>query len=450
MQPLNKSILFLVGFLGIILISPDSTAQEVWNLENCIQYAQNQNISVKRIDLLAQGQENAYKTAKAALMPSINGFATHNLSSGKTVNFEDYTYINTEYQDGNLGVQGQIPIFSGMEVSNTIKQQKWAFQAAIMESEKLRNSIALQVTSAFLQVIFSEELLKVAEQQLEVSLKQVENTSVFVEQGPMALSNLREMKAQAATDEFTVIQSKNQVINAKMDLAQLMNLETNTLEIKYTIESIIDAAVLPRPQDIYQMAIEILPQIKSAEYLVRSSDHGLASARGRLSPSVGISGIFYSRYSELGVDPLNPASPYSYTDQLADNSYGRLSLNINIPIYNQRQNLHSINQAKIQSLDAKYALDEARNSLRQEIYRAYTEAQNAFAKYEAADKALSSIEKSHEYISAKYESGLSTSLDYNISKSQMLRTQSNKLQAKYEFVLRSKILDFYRGIPIEI
>jgi len=451
MKPITNLIRKLIVSLILFQFVLFASGQQKWTLEECIQYAQEQNISIKRNDLQADGYENSLKTAKAARLPALSGWATHNLSSGKTVNFEDYTYINTEYQDGNVGIRGDLSLFTGLEVSNRVKQQKMAFQAAIKESERLRNSIAIQVSSAFLQVIFAEEIVEVAKQQHLISLEQVENTKLFVEEGTMAKSNLLEMKAQAARDEYALIQSQNQVKNAKLDLSQLMNLPAQPeIDVQHPSLESIKPVLLPLPDDVFMTAITIQPQIKSAEYLVKASKFGLASARGANIPSLGLDGIFYSRYSELGVDPLNPTGDYSYGAQLADNSYGRVSLNLSIPIYNRRQNLQRINAAKIQSIDAKYALDEAKIMLRQEIVRAYTDANNALGKYQSATNALASISEAHAYIKAKYESGLATSLDFNISKGQLVRTQSDQLQAKYEYLLRSKILDFYRGLPIII
>ena len=204
MQPITRFKCISTLFVFFMIQSSGLSGQETWDLSRCIDYALERNISIKRMDLQADQAENSLKTAKAARYPSFNGWATHNLSSGKTVNFEDYSYINTEYQDGNLGVQGQVDLFAGLSVTNAIRQQQWAFQAALADSDKLRNSVTIQVTAAFLQLIFAQELLGIAETQLAVSVEQVKKTEIFVDQGGMAKANLLEMRAQAARDAFAV------------------------------------------------------------------------------------------------------------------------------------------------------------------------------------------------------------------------------------------------------
>lgn len=453
MRPIASRICQFLTLFSILYFSSARivVGQVKWTLDDCIKQAISANISIKRTDLQADHTKNALQSAKASRYPIFNGWASHNLSSGKTVNYEDYSYINREYQDGNLGVQGQVDLFSGFSISNSIKEQKWAFQAALEETEQLKNSVTLQVTSAFLQVIFAAELLEVAKAQYAISRQQVDNTKVFVEMGTMAQSNLLEMEALAASDGYTLTQAESQLRNARLELTQLMNYEgSDSLEFIFSRPANPELIDLPDPQVVYGSAVNQLPQIKSASYLLKSSEYGLAAAKGYLSPNLGMNGLFYSRYSELGVNPLDPSAYYPYTEQIGDNSYGRVSINLNIPIFNQRQNVHRVNQARIQNLDAQYALDEAKIELKNVIEKGFNDAKNALAKYQAASKALESIQLSHEYIQAKFEGGLATITEYNLSKTQLIKTKSDLIQAKFEFILRAKILDFYRGLPIDI
>lgn len=448
MRPISKP--FSVGLLSLLLcLGTGLSAQQKWTLEDCIRYAQEQNISIKRQELQTQSANSNLSTAKASRLPQINGWVAHNLSSGKTVNFEDYSYINTEYQDGNMGLQGSVPLFSGLGIMNTVKQQKFMMQAAVSETETLKNSIAVQVTSAFLQVVFAEELLVIAKEQLSVSQQQVNSTGVFVEQGKMAKANLLEMKAQEAQDALAVVQAENQLNDALLQLAHLMNLMDNTnFAISHPDFLVLSQDQLSEPDQVYFTAVKDLPRIKGAEYRLKASEAGFATAKSQLSPSISLNGMFYSRYSELGVDPLNPSAAYPYKNQLIDNSYGRVSINMDIPIFNQLKTKNQISQAKINTLDAKLALDQAKNSLKQEIQTAYSNARNALAKYQASQTAVESTAESHSFVEERYKSGLASSIDFNISKNSLVKTKSNLLQAKYEYLLLSKILDFYQGKEI--
>ena len=174
------------------------------------------------------------------------------------------------------------------------------------------------------------------------------------------------------------------------------------------------------------------------------------AAWGELSPSLAINGIFYSRYSELGVNPLDPTSPYTFSEQMIDNNYKRASIDVRIPIFAQFTNRNRINQAKIQVLDSRLALNQEFKDLREEIQRASMEAQNAQAKLIASDEAVKSAEEDYNMVVEQFQAGLVTSVDVKISSSQFVQAKANQTQARYELLLRSKILDFYQGKEIRL
>ena len=439
------TLIIMIPFLRL----SSTVAQKIWTLDECISYAQNHNISIKRQDLQIESSRSSLLTSRAQRLPRVNAWASHNLSSGKTVNIENYTYINTRYQDGSIGIQGDIALFEGLGIINIIKQENYNFQAAVQESEKLKNSITVQVTSAFLMVLFTEELLTVTTRQCELSKLQIESTAIFVEQGKLARFNLLDVQAQSAQDELLKTESQSALDNASLQLIHLMNLPDKArIKIHHPQQKVISITTLPDPGQLFIIAPNELPRVKGAKLKVKASESGLAVARSKLSPKLSLNGLIYSRYSDLGVDPLNPAVDYLISRQLHDNSYKRISLNLNFPVFNQLQTRNAISQAKIASMDAKLALDMEKNTLRQEIQQSYSDARNALTKYNAAQKALKAIQLSFDFAKERFSAGLSTSLDYKVVKTQLIKTEADLLQAKYEYILRSKILDFYRGIPI--
>jgi len=207
---------------------------------------------------------------------------------------------------------------------------------------------------------------------------------------------------------------------------------------------------LQNPEQVFSTASHLLPRIAGAKYRVKASESGLAATRGLLSPSISLDGVYYTRYSALGVNPMDPLGEYSYTNQMNDNSYKRVSLSMQIPIFGQLQTRNQINQAKILAMDSKLALELEQNTLRQEINQAFTDAENAWSKYIASSEALLSVQEAFNFTRERFQSGLATTLEFNISKNQLSRIESELLQAKYEYLLRSKILDFYQGIPISL
>ncbi|NJO68417.1 MAG: TolC family protein [Bacteroidetes bacterium] len=193
-----------------------------------------------------------------------------------------------------------------------------------------------------------------------------------------------------------------------------------------------------------------MPEIKSSEYFLKYSEKNLAIARGKLSPRLTLTGSFYSRYNERAVDYLNPNSNYSYMDQIKDNQYKQLSLSLNIPIFNRWNTRTQINNSKILVQDAEYNLVDTRKDLYKAIQQAHADAVNAFQNYVSRKEAVISSEEAFKYTQQKYDVGMSSAVDYNIAKTNLLKAKSDLVQSKYEFVFKGKILDFYKGASLKI
>jgi outer membrane protein len=440
-------------FLAIIAlaISINAMPQQLMSLEDCIQMALERNIGIERQSLQIDLAANNHRTANAAHLPSLEGFYAHNLSSGKTVNYEDYTYINTQYQDGNIGIQGSIPVFSGFGNLYLSRSAKYSILSEEEKKEELKKALTIEVTAAFLQILFAEEMLGVATVKLESNKEQLRMNEGFFEAGRMSKVEVLNMKSQVAQDQVSKIQAKNDVITAYLTLAQLLNMEDET---EFRIKKPVNTENLPLlesgPSTIFEYALVNHPGITSSEHLIKTREAELSAMKARFSPSVSINGILYSRYSELGVNQLNPTSPYPYTDQLRDNMYGRASLNVSIPIFSQLQTKSRITQSKILMRDAKLLLDQKKLTVRQDIQKAYSAALNAQAKYEASSEAIMSATELFNLTKEKYKAGLSSAVDFKIAQNQLVQAESIRIQSKYDFIIRSKILDLFLDKPINL
>lgn len=438
--------------VSVILFSNHAFSQKEINVEECIQIALDRNIGIKRQGLQVDLAKDNLQTSRASSLPGLEGFFSHNLSSGKTVNYENYTYINTKYQDGNIGVQGSLPVFSGFANWHQTKSDRYSLQSEADKQAELIKTVSIEVTAGYLQILFSEELLGVAEAKLESSKEQLRMNEGFFETGRMAKVEVLTMKAQVAQDNLSKIQAENEVRTAYLLLAQLLNLEdVNTLRIQKpaSLDGPV-ALVINDPDKIYEYAQTHHPGISSAEFLVKSREAALSVMRARISPSVSLNGILYSRYSELGVNQLNPTAVYPYPEQLKDNMYSRASIDVSIPIFSKLQARSRISQASIQTRDAKLQLDQKKLSVRQNIQAAYSAAVNARAKYEAAAEAVISANESFNLIQEKYKAGFSSSVDFKVAQNQLTQAQSMRIQSKYEFMIRAKILDLYLDKPITL
>ncbi len=323
------------------------------------------------------------------------------------------------------------------------------------------------------------ELLEVSTNQLDITKQQIKRTSQLVEAGSLAMGSLLEIQAQAASEELSIVNAENYLNISYLNLTQLLELETVS---DFTIL----VPELPVPGEdflieqvnlIYKDAENVLPQIKSAEYSLRSYEIGLDIARGSRSPRISLQGSYSTRYSNIRQRPsisddeftypigvveatgqpvvsfpqrVTQMGDYPFGDQFKDNLTYGLTLNLSIPIFNGWQTNTAISNSKLSVLNSRYQLQNTKNLLYKEIQQAYADAIAALKKYRATEKAVFFMEESFRYTEQKFNVGLVNSVDYNTSKNQLTRTQSDLLQAKYEFIFKTKVLEFYRGNPLTL
>lgn len=443
---------FRLSFLAVVILFSTAPVfpQNVLNLQECIQLAIERNIGIKRQGLQVDLAKDNLQTSMAARLPGIQGFFSHNLSSGKTVNYENYTYINTEYQDGNMGFQGTLPLFSGFANWYQTKSARYSVQSEADKKAEQLKAVTIEVTVSYLQILYAQELLALSEAKLESSKEQLRMNEGFFEAGRMSKVEVLTMKSQVAQDNLARIQSENEVRSAYLSLSQILNLD-NEKELTIVKPANLDESIsltINNPDEIFAYARENHPGISSAEMLLKSRESLLSASRSRFSPTIALNGLLYSRYSELGVDQLNPMAPYPYSNQLRDNMYRRASIDVSIPIFSQFQTRSRISQANIQAQDARLSLDQKKLSIRQDIQIAHTAALNAKAKYDATDEAVKSAIETFNLTQEKYKAGISSSVEFKIAQNQLIQSQLTRIQSKYEFIIRTKILDLYLDKPI--
>jgi len=443
-----------IAFAAALLMMNMSvgSAQEIWTLEKCIQYAIENNIAIQRVELKTETDENNLSSSKYQLLPNLNAQVNHNLNSGRALNQETYEWENRDFQEGNLGIVSNLKIFDGLQQYNTIKQRRYELLESVAEYERIKNDISLQIAGYYLQVLLNQELLEINRNQLEVTKLQIEKTGKLVEVGNVARGELLKIKAQAASEKLNITTAKNDLELAYIDLKQLLDLDTvDNFRIYKPADMELSFDVALSPVDsIYGIAVDQMPVIREAEYYLKSREKELDIARGQLSPELSLQGLIYSRYNEVALHPITGSIAYPYNEQLKDNQYKQLSLRVNIPIFNRMQNHYNIQNSKILVHDAKLNLDQNKNYLFKDIQQAHADATAAIDKYYAASEAVESNREAFNYTRRKYEVGMVSAVDYNIANNDLIRAQSDLLQAKYEFIFKTKILDFYMGNSISL
>jgi outer membrane protein len=455
MEQIKHSV-FLAAIFSLSLNNILS-AQKVWKLEDCINYALDNNLQIKQQVLNTRHNSNVLLQSKINLAPDLNAGAAHGFSWGRAL--DETTYEFTEDQrimSTNANVSSSVSLFSGLQQFNTIKQNEFNLLVSLQDLEKLKNDISLAIAAGYLQILFNSELLGVTKNQLEITQMQVNRTSKLVNAGSLARGALLEIEAQAASEELNVINAANQLDISYLTLTQLLDLDSvGNFKIEIPeFGDIADQEILLTVNSVFSEANSLLPQIKSAEYQLASSERGLGIAKGARSPSLYLSGSYGTGYSD-NRKQFNPSTgqfdlPYSFSEQMQDNQSTTLSIGMRIPIFNGWSVNTNISNAKLSVMNSQLVLETERNNLYKEIQQSYADAVAARKKYLATQQALAAMEESFMYTEQKFEVGLVNTVDYNAEKNRLIQTQSDLLQAKYDYIFKIKILDFYRGKPLTL
>jgi outer membrane protein len=445
---MEKTIIFLclLALFGFIPVE----SQKVWSLEECISYALENNLQVKRQELNVKYNKNNYNQSYFSTLPNINADINHGYSSGKTIDYSKLDYVDQNYWAGSIGLSSNLTLFGGFQIINNILKSKYDFLKSQSDLEKSKNDISLQLALAYLQVLFTKELVDVSKNKLDVTAMQAERTRKMLEVGNVAQGEYLQIKAQESNDKTSLINAQNNLDIAYLDLTQLLDLDSTggfDIVVPENIEVEI-LAPLESVQDIFAKALETMPQIKSAEFALKSSEKQLAIAWGQASPTVGLNGNLYSRYSQNAERPSDPYAAYPVKNQLHDYYNKQIAIGISIPIFNRLQVKNNISNYRLQVNDYKLQLDLAKMTLYKDVQQAHADATAARQKYYSSVEAVNYNEEAFKYTSQKFEVGLVNSVDYNISQNNLITAKSNMLQAKYEYIFRLKILDLYMGKPI--
>ena len=465
-----KKILFLLP-----LLCASAFAQNNWTLQQCIEYALKFNLTLKQSELNTQINQVNLTQSKANILPSLNAGANHTYNIGRTIDRYTNTFANATVLSENFYAQTQITLWSGLTQYNNVKKNEYTYLAGKENLEQQKNDLSLNVASAFLQVIYNTELLNVAKQQVGISKLQLERTEKLAAAGSLAMSNVYDIKATLANDEYTFTTAQNNYVLSMLSLKQLLYLDSmNSFAIEKPDFDLTAADLAAyNPQDIYQTALKTQHKIKGAEYTLLSSERNLSYAKGRVSPTLNFTGTLGTGYSGLAKDIIGTTfggfqptgitqhfdtvySPvYNYqtrktpwSTQFSNNVNKSIGFTLNIPLFNGLSTASSIKTAKLQVLSNKYGYDIARQQLYKTIAQAYADAQGSLNKFASAKTALDASQQSFNYAEQKFNAGALNSFDYNNSKNRVIKASADMLNAKYDFIFKLKVLDYYQGKPL--
>lgn len=433
-----------VIIFSLITVCVTTQAQESWTLRQCIDYAIEHNINVLQTANAADQSAVDVNSAKWARLPNLNGSAGQAWSWGRSPSPVDNTYSDINSGSTQFGLNSNIPIFTGLELPNQYALSKLNFKAAIEDLNKAKEDVAINVTSAFLQVLFNMELSKVAASQVQLSKEQSSRITRLAEVGKAAAAEVAEAQARVAQDEMNLVQANNNYKLALLDLSQLLELPTPEGFSLVEPDTLTAFIPLTPPDEIYTEALVNKPGIRAAQFRLEGSQKSIRIAQSDYYPQLSFGAGLGTNYYTI-----HGASNDGFGRQLKNNFNKNVSFNLNIPLFNRFSTRNRVRKAKLQQTNLALQLDNTKKTLYKEIQQAWYNAVAAESKFNSSTAAVTANNESFRLINEKFDNGKATFIEYNEAKQNLMKAQSDKIQAKYDYIFRTKILDFYRGKMIE-
>jgi outer membrane protein len=477
---------------GSALASAPAAANGPWTLQAAVDYALAHNLTVRASELTARQTDASQRLNRAALYPTAGINATQGFNFG--TNRDPFTnqFQAVNVRSNNFSASVQATIFSGFQLRNTVKQGQLDAQAARADIDRARNDLSLNVASSFLQLMLAQELIRASEARLSTVQAQVTRSEKLLKAGAVAEGNVLDSRAQLAGEERTLVTAQNQRDLAQLALVQQLNLDpVGATNFQVSVPNLPDPTALEAtassmdPNATFELARQNMPEIKAADLRTESARRGLDIARGAYYPRLTIAGGVSTGFSSVrqqqrltGVetrslpilqpDPNNPGQlipstfvfqtsqptferlPYKFLDQLSDNRGEFVQLSLNLPIFNGLQNRVGVQRAEINIQQNELRAEQARLQLRQTIQQSYADALAAQRRFTASARQVEALNLAFRNAEIRFNNGLLNGTDFNIARNNLTAAESDMIQAKYEFVFRRKVLEFYQGKPLAL
>ncbi len=419
-----------------------SSVYAQYTLNDCIEQALHANIDIKRRQIHVEKEEIQTETQKYSRLPNLNLDGTHKFDFGRSLN-RDNTYNDINSQSSSFSLNTEVSLFSGFKTTHAIARQKLELSISRKALEKVQNDITLKVTACYFQILLNKEIVAIAEEQIALTREQEEMTRLLAEHGKVAESQILDVKAQLADDELAAVKAENTLRLSVVELVQLLELhDADSFDIA-TIELDTIMPLLTSPNDIFAVSEQIMPEIKQAYMAVESSRRAVYMAKSAYYPSLALAARINSGYYQNNMD--NP----SFANQFKNNMQKTVYLTLRIPLFNRMSTRNAVRTAKKDCEDSRLAADNALKTLYKEIQKTWHDAFSARERYLSTRHAVAANTEALRYAKEKYQAGKSTVYEYNEAKIKLAKSRSEQAQAKYEFALQKKILDFYAGKPIK-
>jgi outer membrane protein len=460
-------------------------AAEKWTLKQCIDYALANNLTIQRSNYSVESSEVDLRQAKFSRLPSINGGVGYGYSWGRGLDPVTNNFVSQEIRSSNISGNASLPIYNGLTIHNSIRQSQRALAAAEYDLAKAKNDLILNVANLFITVVFNKELLDNAKYQLASSQQQLERTRKQVEAGALPKSEELNLDAQVASNEVAVVQQENALAMSILQLKQALRIPASQgLDVEVPQLDPEDLVIDQTRNEIFEIAKKTLPEIKSAEMRIQSSSFGVKASRGNLYPRLNLTAGVNTNYSSAQEAQFYPdggfrfpnngemppfafvnkdlsqgvysveatgefRNTYLFSDQIKDNIYRTLGFQLQIPILNGYNARAGLQRSIIANQQAKIDAEQTAQTLRQNVETSYNEAIASSKTYNSSLRQVQAREEAFRMMEQRYNAGAATSFEYQVSQNDLYRARTDLTRAKYDFILKKKVLDFYQGKPLE-
>ena len=408
-----------------------------WDLQTCIDYALQQNITIRKNRLNAESAEVDVKTAKAALFPSLTASVSQRIVNRTS------SQSKTSY-NGSYGIDANWTLYNGSKRLNTLKQQRMNNRIAELNVAESENSIEESITQIYVQILYAAEAVKVNETTLDVSQAECERARALLAAGSIAKSDLAQLEAQVSTDKYQLVTAQATLQDYKLQLKQLLELSGEE-EMDLYIPTLGDENVLsplPSKSDVYRSALTLRPEIEAGRLNVKASELDINIARSGYIPTVSLS---------AGIGSTNTnGNDFTFGEQIKQNWNNSLGVTVSVPIFNNRQTKSAVQKAKIQKQSSELDLLDNQKALYKTIEGLWLDASSAQQRYVAAIEKLRSTQTSYDLIQEQFNLGMKNTVELLTEKSNLLNAQQETLQAKYMAILNTQLLKFYQGEKITL
>jgi outer membrane protein len=472
---MKKKILH-AGLIAVLLaFSFYSRAQTTMTLKQCIETGIASNFDVLQRDLQAQRDKANWKQERLNIFPDLNGFASHDFSQGRSIDPYTNAPVTQAFNSSNYDIRSNVILFNGLSIQNSIKEKSLTYQASIMAWQQEKDDLTINIILAYLRVLSNADQLEQARNQLTVSGKHIERLEILAKDGAVRPAELSDLKGQYAGEQLAIITAQNALQSEKVALSRLMNVPYNKELVLEKIEpELFTAKYENTPDKIYQAALQHMALIKAVDFRQQSAGKALKVARGQLFPTLRFGASASTSYSSVAFqnqyintvyvptsdsavisnikypvyryrDNFTPLTKISYKDQLNNNIYTSFGFSLNIPIFNKLNQRNLVKQAKINLKNQELNAASTRTDLSLAIEQAYINMNSASDRYKALLDQVNAYNESFRVASILFQEGVGNSIDYLITKNNFDRANIDLIAAKYDYVLRTKILDYYQG-----